>query len=184
MNGENVDRERTVYLTADGEDTVEELKEGWRYVIGGIVDRNRLKMATVKRAKELGVKTAKLDLGLGGGESVKGTKVLTVNHVFEILCRGRGGEGKNAVRESLPKRKGGDGEGGGGGGERGGGGKGGEKGGGGQEKAFAISEDKLEELVEGDLGSASCTATDRTIVDGSEVGYMYRAEPEFPDDCG
>lgn len=35
-----------VYLTADSEDTVEDLVPGTSYIIGGIVDRNRYKVAT------------------------------------------------------------------------------------------------------------------------------------------
>ncbi|GMH63679.1 hypothetical protein TrRE_jg1004 [Triparma retinervis] len=58
------------------------------------------------RAKDLGVECRKLALGDG----VLGTKVLTVNHVFEILCRGRDGEWREAVEKSIPKRKGGQGE--------------------------------------------------------------------------
>jgi tRNA (guanine9-N1)-methyltransferase len=104
--GFNVERDKCIYLTADAKETVEKLEPGYTYVIGGIVDRNRLTNATVDRATDLGVECRKL--ALGGG--VLGTKVLTVNHVFEILCRGRDGEWGEAVEKSIPKRKGGHGE--------------------------------------------------------------------------
>lgn len=38
-------RGKLVYLTADSEDTVEDLVPGTSYIIGGIVDRNRYKVA-------------------------------------------------------------------------------------------------------------------------------------------
>ena len=54
-----------------------------------------------------------------------------------------------------------------------------------QGKVFAIAEEQLQELVQGDLSSAGCTATGRIVVDGSKVGYMYREDPGFiPGDCG
>lgn len=49
------------------------------YIIGGIVDRNRLKGITYKKAVEHGIETGKLPLdqvvNMGGA-----TRVLTVNH--------------------------------------------------------------------------------------------------------
>lgn len=49
------------------------------YIIGGIVDRNRLKGITYKKAVEQGIETGKLPLdqvvNMGGA-----TRVLTVNH--------------------------------------------------------------------------------------------------------
>ena len=98
-----------VYLTADaGED--QELDElEWRsdaiYVLGGIVDRNRMTRACLKRAQALGIPAARLPMSkyCQWGAS----NVLTVNHVVEILLR-RGGGGESwpdAFQRTLPTRK-------------------------------------------------------------------------------
>lgn len=42
---ESIDRENVIYLTADSENTVEELEDGKVYVLGGIADRNRYKVS-------------------------------------------------------------------------------------------------------------------------------------------
>merc|ERR1719183_1385614 len=42
--------DNTVYLTADTDDILEEIDPNKVYIIGGIVDRNRLKEATYKKA--------------------------------------------------------------------------------------------------------------------------------------
>src|SRR3546814_51335 len=44
------DRE-VVYLTADGEEVMDRIEDNVMYVIGGIVDRNRLKNVTYEKAK-------------------------------------------------------------------------------------------------------------------------------------
>jgi tRNA (guanine9-N1)-methyltransferase len=75
------------------------------YIIGGIVDRNRLKRAAISRAEELGIATAKLPIT--DYLSMATTKVLTCNHVFEILLkyRERGNDWKKAFLDVLPVRK-------------------------------------------------------------------------------
>lgn len=75
-----------VYLTSDSETTLELLENDKIYVIGGIVDRNRLKGATLSRAKSLGIATAKLPLDEYLQE-MDSSRVLTVNHVCEILLK-------------------------------------------------------------------------------------------------
>lgn len=47
-------RERIVYLTADAEDELTELKEDETYVIGGICDHNRYKVSTAPPVRFLG----------------------------------------------------------------------------------------------------------------------------------
>lgn len=51
-----------VYLTSDAEETLETLDPRCAYVIGGIVDRNRLKGATCNKASAQGIRTAKLPI--------------------------------------------------------------------------------------------------------------------------
>jgi tRNA (guanine9-N1)-methyltransferase len=94
-----------VYLTSDSDNVLEQLSDDTVYVIGGIVDRNRLKRVAITQAERLGLKTAKLPID----ENVKlsATKVLTCNHVFQILLKYRehGNVWKKALVEVLPQRK-------------------------------------------------------------------------------
>ncbi|PWN20613.1 hypothetical protein BCV69DRAFT_232565, partial [Microstroma glucosiphilum] len=85
-------KEDIVYLTADTDETIEELQEGKTYVIGGIVDRNRYKHLCLNKAKSLGLKVARLPIDLSNltkksaeGKMLQSRKVLTVNQVFDIL---------------------------------------------------------------------------------------------------
>jgi tRNA (guanine9-N1)-methyltransferase len=97
--------EQLVYLTADSPNTVQTLDASKVYVIGGIVDRNRHPLLTLKKAERLGIATAKLPLAehvtMGGS-----TPVLTVNHVFEIILHWNAHRSWAGALESvLPKRK-------------------------------------------------------------------------------
>jgi tRNA (guanine9-N1)-methyltransferase len=98
-------REKLVYLTSDSEHTVDHLEDDKIYVIGGIVDRNRLPRAAITRAEELGIATAKLPITQY--LRLVTTKVLTCNHVFEILLKYRehGNDWKKAMLDVLPSRK-------------------------------------------------------------------------------
>lgn len=55
-------KENLVYLTADSETVLEELDLKKIYIIGGLVDRNRWKGITMKKAQEQGIQTAKLPI--------------------------------------------------------------------------------------------------------------------------
>jgi tRNA (guanine9-N1)-methyltransferase len=94
-----------VYLTSDSDNVLEQLSDDTVYVIGGIVDRNRLKRVAITQAERLGLKTAKLPID----QYIKlsATKVLTCNHVFQILLKYRehGNMWKKALVEVLPQRK-------------------------------------------------------------------------------
>jgi len=95
-----------VYLTSDAQDVVEHLEDDKIYVIGGIVDRNRLHRAAIDRAEALSVKTAKLPIETHLAK-MKSSKVLTCNHVFDILLKYRehGRNWEKALLEVLPSRK-------------------------------------------------------------------------------
>mmetsp|Transcript_37067 Transcript_37067/g.81195 ORF Transcript_37067/g.81195 Transcript_37067/m.81195 type:complete len:384 (-) Transcript_37067:2389-3540(-) len=99
------ERSKLVYLTSDSDNTLEHLDDGKIYIIGGIVDRNRLKHATLNRAKELGVETARLPIS----QHLKlfSTPVLTTNHIFEVLLeyRKNNNDWKQAMLSVMPKRK-------------------------------------------------------------------------------
>jgi tRNA (guanine9-N1)-methyltransferase len=99
------DKSELVYLTSDSENILAKLDDGKVYIIGGIVDRNRLKRHAMDRAEKLGITTAKLPIT--DDLSFAATKVLTVNHVFQILLRVRehGDDWKKALRSVLPERE-------------------------------------------------------------------------------
>eukprot|EP00980_Cylindrotheca_fusiformis_P008759 scaffold1869_cov122-Cylindrotheca_fusiformis.AAC.21 len=99
------DKSKVVYLTSDSDNVLDSLEDGKVYVIGGIVDRNRLKRAAINRADELGFETARLPISYY--LSMVSTKVLTCNHVFEILLKYRehGNDWKKAFLDVLPNRK-------------------------------------------------------------------------------
>ncbi|TKY72276.1 tRNA (guanine(9)-N1)-methyltransferase [Spatholobus suberectus] len=78
-------KEDLVYLTADSEIVLEELDLKKVYVIGGLVDRNRWKGITLKKAQEQGIQTAKLPIG--NFMKMSSSQVLTVNQVVEILLK-------------------------------------------------------------------------------------------------
>lgn len=99
------EKSNIVYLTSDSDYVLEQLDDMKTYVIGGIVDRNRHKGLTTAKAKELGVATARLPIDRY--LHLCATKVLTCNHVFEILLKYRelGNEWKKAFLDVLPARK-------------------------------------------------------------------------------
>jgi tRNA (guanine9-N1)-methyltransferase len=104
------ERERIVYLSPDSPNVLRELDDDKVYVIGGIVDRDRMKGSSQKRAEELGVSTARLpihepDLFPDGRKFPH--KSLNVNAVAEILfsyahCR----SWAEALQPHLPTRRG------------------------------------------------------------------------------
>ena len=102
-----VQDKKLVYLTADSPNTITSLDTNCAYIIGGIVDRNRLKGNTYEKAVAENIETAKLPLDqcikmLGTNK----TKVLTVNHVFEILLKYAEGESwTESFQSTLPGRK-------------------------------------------------------------------------------
>ena len=93
-----------VYLTADSENTLTSFDPTKSYVIGGLVDHNRLKLATITKATAQNIPTAKLPLA--DHLELLTTKVLTVNHVVEIIVKfGETGDWGESLITVLPDRK-------------------------------------------------------------------------------
>ena len=102
--------ENTVYLTADTDDVLDTLDADKYYVIGGIVDRNRLKNATAQKADYFNIpkkrlpiqeycERTKTDLG-------SFSKVLTVNQCVEILVEWqKTKDWDKAIDKAMPKRR-------------------------------------------------------------------------------
>ena len=98
---------RLVYLTSDSENVLSELKDNEIYIIGGIVDRNRLKGKCYDEALKYNVAHARLPLERCLAK-MPSTKVLTCNHVFGILLqyREQNENWAEALQQILPNRKG------------------------------------------------------------------------------
>jgi hypothetical protein len=93
-----------VYLTADSENELTDFVANEIYVIGGIVDRNRHKNLTLNKAKEQGIRHARLPIQKH--LALSGTHVLTVNQVVDIILAQL--ELKNwdlAMEKAVPMRK-------------------------------------------------------------------------------
>ncbi|CDO68447.1 hypothetical protein BN946_scf184760.g3 [Trametes cinnabarina] len=98
-------KDTVVYLTADADDELTELKEGETYIIGGIVDHNRYKNLCLNKSKVQQIRSARLPIGTYLSE-LRTRKVLTVNQTFEILLKWV--ETRNweqALYSVIPKRK-------------------------------------------------------------------------------
>ncbi|KAL1700821.1 guanine-1-methyltransferase-domain-containing protein [Schizophyllum commune] len=94
-----------VYLTADSEVELNELKEDETYIIGGICDHNRYKNLCLNKAKETGIRTARLPIGRYLAH-MPTRKVLTVNQVVEIMCKWvETRDWEQALLAVMPKRK-------------------------------------------------------------------------------
>ena len=82
---ETVCRENVVFLTADSDNVLTNLSSDTYYIVGAFVDHNSKKGATLDASKKYGVRTARLPLD---EEMDVGNlcKVLTINHVTEVMC--------------------------------------------------------------------------------------------------
>lgn len=108
LDGPYVDRfprEKLVYLTADTETVLQEFDREKVYVIGGIVDHNRLKGVTRAKADEQGIGTMQLPLG-EHIEMGSFSRVLAVNHVLSIVLELQaGGKWRQVLEKCIPGRK-------------------------------------------------------------------------------
>ncbi|ONK69380.1 tRNA (guanine(9)-N1)-methyltransferase [Asparagus officinalis] len=97
-------KENLVYLTADAETVLNELDPMKIYIIGGLVDRNRWKGITMKKANEQGIQSARLPIG--NYLKMSSSQVLTVNQVVEILLKFlQTRDWKDAFFQVIPQRK-------------------------------------------------------------------------------
>ncbi|KAF7803879.1 tRNA (guanine(9)-N1)-methyltransferase [Senna tora] len=97
-------KENLVYLTADSDNVLEELDLKKFYIIGGLVDRNRWKGITMKKAEAQGIQTAKLPIG--NFMKMSSSQVLTVNQVLEILLKFlETRDWKTSFFQVIPQRK-------------------------------------------------------------------------------
>lgn len=105
------DYTNVVYLSADTEEKLTELKPGEIYVVGGIVDKGRHKNLCKGTAEKLGKGIRILRLPIDEYIKLSGRKVLTTAHVVELLlkwCEYK--DWKRAFEEVLPPRKMGKGD--------------------------------------------------------------------------
>nr|DAD23675.1 TPA_asm: hypothetical protein HUJ06_025138 [Nelumbo nucifera] len=79
-------KENLIYLTADAETVLDELDPKKIYIIGGLVDRNRWKGITLKKAQEQGIQTAKLPIGsyLKMSSSQNGIPNVVVHQIVDL----------------------------------------------------------------------------------------------------
>ncbi|KAK6042605.1 tRNA (guanine-N(1)-)-methyltransferase [Cooperia oncophora] len=94
-----------VYLTADSDNVLTELEDTKVYVIGGLVDHNSQKGLCYEVATKAGYNHARLPID--EFVQMKTRKVLTINHVFEILAHfSDHGDWEKAFFTVIPPRKG------------------------------------------------------------------------------
>jgi len=100
VKGENI-----IYLTGDSENEIDNLEQNKVYIIGGLVDRNKLKLITYNKANEMGISHAKLPIG--DFINLKTSKILATNHVFSILAyyTNKKADWKESFTSIIPKRK-------------------------------------------------------------------------------
>ncbi|XP_078425478.1 tRNA methyltransferase 10 homolog A-like isoform X1 [Cetorhinus maximus] len=102
---EAMKKEELVYLTSDSPNVLNDLDVTKAYIIGGLVDHNHHKGLTYNKALELGITHAQLPLG--NYVKMDSRKVLTVNHVFEIILAYLEKQNwQEAFFTVLPQRKG------------------------------------------------------------------------------
>jgi tRNA (guanine9-N1)-methyltransferase len=96
-------QDKLVYLTADSDNILESMDTEKVYIIGGIVDHNRLKNITANKAARQHIATAKFPLEENDLKRAAGP--LTVNHTFNILLKyGESHNWQEAFEASLPNQ--------------------------------------------------------------------------------
>nr|XP_012222722.1 PREDICTED: tRNA methyltransferase 10 homolog A isoform X2 [Linepithema humile] len=97
-------KDKIIYLTSESENIIDHLDQNCVYIIGGLVDHNSHKGICHKLAIEAGIRHGRLPLDKF--LQMKARKVLTIDHVFEILLRvTEGNTWQEAFLKVLPERK-------------------------------------------------------------------------------
>ncbi|XP_011866737.1 PREDICTED: tRNA methyltransferase 10 homolog A isoform X2 [Vollenhovia emeryi] len=97
-------KDKIIYLTSESKNVIDCLEHDCVYVIGGLVDHNAHKGMCHKLAEEAGIKHGRL--ALDEFLQMKARKVLTIDHVFEILLKvSEGDTWQKAFLKVLPERK-------------------------------------------------------------------------------
>ena len=97
-------KEKLIYLTADSDTELDSFDKDFIYIIGGLVDHNRLKMITYLKAQEQGIKTARLPISKY--VKLEQSTVLTVNHVAALIVKFvETGDWSISINEAIPPRK-------------------------------------------------------------------------------
>ncbi|CAK1581975.1 unnamed protein product [Parnassius mnemosyne] len=98
-------KDKLVYLSSESDNIIETFEEDTYYIIGGLVDHNQHKGLCHKIAVEQGIRHCQLPLTKY--VNMKTRKVLTIDHVFEIVLRVcEGVPWQDALLKVLPLRKG------------------------------------------------------------------------------
>ncbi|VVC32922.1 tRNA methyltransferase TRMD/TRM10-type domain,tRNA methyltransferase TRM10-type domain [Cinara cedri] len=97
-------KEEIVYLTSESSNVLENIDENKVYIIGGLVDHNAFKGASLEAAENLGLAHARLPID--ENIMMKTRKILTIIHVYEIISKVVSGVSwKESFMDTLPKRK-------------------------------------------------------------------------------
>lgn len=98
-------KDKIVYLSSESENVVTSLDEECVYVIGGLVDHNLHKGLCLRKAKEQGLRHARLPIE--EFVKMKTRKVLTIDQVFRIILGvAHRKSWKDAFLDVIPARKG------------------------------------------------------------------------------